>query len=129
SVTALEFCRRHYAAAVLTAALALAPAQVLMVGAVVFGAAALGGSGGVAELRAQEVSEKQRSLRENLPPEEQPVRSRELTREALRGGSGTHWAPGDLMRGILPRAWSVLAFVAVLLAGVFLAQAALVPLL
>jgi hypothetical protein len=125
---ALRLYRRHFGALVLTCALALLPANVLATGAVVFGIASLGGSG-IPELRTHtgQVQEKQQDLREKpAPPAEQEMRLRQLGREAFEGGSAVNGLP--LWRTLAPIAYATVILAALLLAGLFLAHAALVPL-
>lgn len=125
---ALLLYRRHFGALVLTCALALLPANVLATGAVVFGVASLGGSG-IAAIRTHtgQVQERQQDLRETpAPPAEQETRVRQLGREAFEGGSAVDGRP--LLRTLAPIAYATVILVALLLTGLFLAHAAVVPL-
>ena len=125
---ALLLYRRHFGALVLTCALALLPANVLATGAVVFGIATLGGSG-VIEPRTHtgQVQEKQQDLREKpAPPAEQESRVRQLGREAFEGGSAVDGRP--LLQTLAPIAYATVILAALLLTGLFLAHAAVVPL-
>ncbi|HET7788747.1 MAG TPA: hypothetical protein VFL36_22415 [Myxococcales bacterium] len=127
---ALSLYRRHFLALVLTCAVALVPANLLAAGAVAFGLSWLG-VGGVAEARStrtQEVQQHQRDLQESPPPTQA---SRDLRVEQLRGaavdGAGATGA-SDMVRAALPVAYATAMIAALLLAGLFLAHAAAVPL-
>ena len=126
---ALSLYCRHFAALVLTCAVALLPANLLAAGAVVFGLATLG-AGGVAETRThtQDVHEKQQELRESPPadPEAQQIRARQLGRQALEGGAA--FDARQFLRSVLPVAYASAIIAALLLAGLFFAHAAVVPL-
>jgi hypothetical protein len=142
---AFSIYRRHFGALVLTAALALLPANLLMAGAVVFGLAGLG-AGGVAETqtRAQQVQEQTRDRQEDqqpralqeqpgdLPQKHPPAQADQAVRarEALRAAAPHHETTvnAEPLRRALPIAYAVLVVAAVLLAGLFFAHAALVPL-
>jgi hypothetical protein len=125
----LSLYRKHFGALVLTCAVALLPANLLAAGALVFGLASLG-SGGLAEARThtQQVNEKQQALREKPPatPEAREVRTRELGREALEGGSTVDLR--SLLGRVIPVAYATVIIAAVLLGGLFLAHAAAAPL-
>src|SRR5438067_5839207 len=120
---ALSFYGKHFGAVLLTAAVALVPANLLMAGAVTYGLASMG-AGGTAEARThtQEVREKQRNPEGPAPTPEQ---SNTRAREALEGGSEFN---ADPLRYIAPLAYAVVIIVALLSAGLALAHAALVPL-
>jgi hypothetical protein len=126
---ALSLYRRHFLALVLTCAVALVPANLLAAGAVAFGLSSLG-AGGVAESRShtQEVQQHQRDLQESPPPTQE---SRDLRVQQLRGaaeeGAGATRAT-DLIGAALPVAYATAMIAALLLAGLFLAHAAAVPL-
>src|SRR5437016_5203651 len=126
---AFSLYRKHFAALVLTGALSLVPANLLAAGAVVFGLGALG-NGGVAEARTdtEQVQEKQRDLQEKPPatPEARDARVRQIGREALEGGSA--FDVRQYVRNLLPIAYATAIVAGVLLAGLFLAHAATVPL-
>ena len=125
---AFALYRRHFAPLLLTAALSLVPANVVMVGAVVFGLSSLGAGNAVGEAKtdSQQVHEKQRDLREHpAAPERQTEKVKQVAREAVEGGSAFD---SPLFRMVVPLAYSVVIIVALLLAGLFLAHAALVPL-
>lgn len=131
---ALALYRRRFWALVLSSALALLPANLLIVGALRFGVTRLGGTG-IAETgtRSEQVREKKRDQEEKLPPpEEQPERARRVTREALQTGSKSPPAESKsaspLPSSILPIAYAVVVTAGILLLGLALAQAALVPL-
>jgi uncharacterized membrane protein len=131
---ALALYRRRFWAVVLTAALAILPANLLMLGALRFGVTRLGGTG-IADTgtRAEQVREKKRDQEEKLPsPEEQPERARQVTREALQAGSKSPPAEtksaSPLLSAILPIAYAVVVTAGILLLGLALAQATLVPL-
>lgn len=125
---AFAFYRRHFGALVLTAALALVPANLLMVGALVFGLASLD-SAGAAETRThtQQVQERQSRFRDSPPadPDDGTARLRQLGREALEGRAA--FDPGEL-RLVVPLAYAIFVAMAVLVAGLSFAHAALVPL-
>jgi hypothetical protein len=127
----LSLYRRHFGTLVFTCAVALLPANVLAAGAVVFGLAALS-TGGVAEPRthSEQVQEKQRDLRESPPPtaEARDERARQIGREALEGNAGATFDALHFLRELIPVAYATAIAAAVLLAGLFLAHAALVPL-
>lgn len=131
---AFALYRRRFWALALSSALALLPANLLMVGALRFGVTRLDGTG-IAETGtpSEQVREKKRDQEEKLPPpEEQPERARQVTREALQAGSKS--APAEsksaspLLGAILPIAYAVVVTAGILLFGLALAQAALVPL-
>ena len=128
-VQALSLYRKHFVALVLTCAVALLPANLLAAGAVVFGLASLG-AGGIGEARThtRQIQEKQQELREKPPstPEAQEARTRQLGREAFEGGSAFDLR-GSL-RNFLPVAYATAILAAILLGGLFLAQAAAAPL-
>jgi len=128
----LSLYRRHFGVLVLTCALALLPANLLAVGAVTFGLASLG-SAGMAEARtqAQQIQKKQRDLEEKPPAtaEDRDARARQIGREAVEGGAAPTFDPRQYFRNLVPIAYTALIFAAILLAGLFLAHAALVPLL
>lgn len=126
---ALSLYRRHFLPLVLTCAIALVPANLLAAGAVAIGLSSLG-VGGVGEARShtQEVQEHQRDLRESPPPTQE---SRDLRVQQLRGAAAdSEGATGatELMRSVLPWAYATAIIAALLLAGLFLAHAAAVPL-
>ena len=127
----LSLYRRHFGTLVFTCAVALLPANVLAAGAVVFGLAALN-AGGVAEpqTHSEQVQEKQRDLRESPPAtsEARDERARQIGREALEGNAGSTFDALHFLRGLVPVAYATAIAAAILLAGLFLAHAALVPL-
>ncbi len=127
---ALSVYRRHFGALVFTCALSLVPANLIAAGAVVFGLASFG-AGGVAETRtpSQELSEKQRELQEKPPPtaDARDERASLLKREAFSRGQTTTVALPSL-RGLLPIAYATAIVAALLLVGLFVAHAAIVPL-
>jgi len=129
---ALSLYRRHFGVLVLTCALALVPANLLAVGAVRFGVASLRGAG-MAEPRtdAQQIQEKQRDLEENPPAtaEDREERTRQIGREAVEGNAAPAFDLRLYLRNLIPMAYTTLIFASILLAGLFLAHAALVPLL
>jgi hypothetical protein len=127
---ALALYGRHFGALVLTCALALVPASLLATGAVAFGVASLG-STGVAETQttqAEQVQEKQRDLREKPPAsvEDRDARTRQLGQEALERRSA--FDVRTYFRNLIPIAYATAIVAAILLGGLFLAHAALVPL-
>lgn len=124
---ALAIYRRHFALVVLTCALSLVPANLLTAGAVVFGLATLN-TEGVAEARtpSQDKPEKTRYLQEKSPAAgEREERVRQLGRAAVQGDSTFD---AEVLRKALPVAYAVLIAVLLLLAGLLLSLAALVPL-
>src|SRR6267143_5116546 len=127
----LSLYRRHFGTLVFTCAVALLPANVLAAGAVVFGLAALN-AGGLAEpqTHSEQVQEKQRDLRESPPAtsEARDERARKIGREALEGNAGSTFDALHFLRGLVPVAYATAIIAAILLAGLFLAHAALVPL-
>jgi hypothetical protein len=113
--------RRHFAAFLLTCALALVPSNMLMAGAVAFGLASMGATS-PRDLRAPD---QRRDLKdEQLSPQDRALRARQIGNDAIE----TPTAPGDLFRSVLPIVYSAVVIVSLLLAGVFLAHAAMVPL-
>ena len=127
---ALAIYGRNFGALILTCALALIPANLLMAGAVSFGLSTMG-VGGLAEARTthtEQVQEKRQKLAEKPPdtPEDRDQRVRQLGREAFEGKT-TFDAP--FLRGLLPLAYGILIGLGLLLTGVALAQAAVVPLI
>ena len=126
-VRALSLYRAHFGAIVLTAALALVPAQLLMAGAVRYGLARFGtASIADAPTHTQEVQEKREDLRrKDLPPDQHAPRSRQLGREALEGGT-VFDAQG--LQSLGAAACAALVAAVLLFAGLLLAQAALAPL-
>ena len=124
---ALSLYLRNFASLVLTCALALGPASLLGAGAVRFGIATLGGSG-MAEARThtQQVHEKKADLNETPPQSaaERDLRVRQLGREAVEGGAAFN---SEVLRGWLPAAYATAVIALLLLAGIFLAHAAAVP--
>jgi hypothetical protein len=126
---ALALYRRHFGALVLTCALALVPASLLASGAVVFGLAALGGGGRLGEARTdtRQVREKQQDFRDAPPAAiEQETRVRQLGREAFEGGAASD--ARQFLQSLAPFAYATVVVAALLLAGLFLAHAAAVPL-
>jgi hypothetical protein len=127
--SAFALYRRHFGALILTCAVALAPASLLATGVVAFGLGALG-SGGVAEAKThgEQIQQQQQELQDKPPPkpEVRDERAQQLGREALEGSAGfdMRHAFGKL----LPFAYATAMIAAVLLAGLFLAHAATVPL-
>jgi len=128
----LSLYRRHFGDLVLTCALALVPANLLAVGAVRFGLASMG-AGGMAEARtqAQQIQEKQQDLEEKPPPtaEGREARARQIGREAVEGGAVPASDLRQYLGHLIPIAYTSAIFAAILLAGLFLAHGALVPLL
>ena len=126
---ALALYGRHFGALVLTCAIALLPATLLAAGAVRFGLAALGrGEVGEARSHSEQIHEKQRELLEK-PPASEEVRServQQLGREALEGRAAFN--ARSLLDNVVPIASTTAIFVLLLLAGLFLAHAAAVPL-
>jgi hypothetical protein len=124
---ALSLYRRHFFPLVLTCAVALVPANLLAAGAVAFGLSSLGVRGpGEARSHSDEAREQQLDAREKPPPTPE---SRDL--RLLRGETGQDAVAtnaSELMRSVLPWAYSVAIIAALLLAGIFLAHAAAVPL-
>jgi hypothetical protein len=125
----LALYSRHFGALVLTCAVALLPANLLAAGAVVFGLASLG-SGGFAEARthSEQIQQKQQDLRDRPPPssEAREERTRQLGREAFEGGAA--FDAQHIVGNLLPIAYATAIVAALLLAGLFLAHAAAVPL-
>jgi hypothetical protein len=126
---ALALYGRHFGALVLTCAIALLPATLLAAGMVRFGLAALGpGDVSGARSHSEQIHEKKRELLENPPAsgEARSERVRQLGREALEGGAA--FDTGRLLDSLIPVAAATVIFVLFLLAGLFLAHAAAVPL-
>ena len=126
---ALALYRKHFGALVLTCAVALVPANLLAAGTLVFGLASLG-SGGVAEARThtQQIQEKQQELREqpSSSAETQQTLTRQLGRDAFEGSAAPDLR--HLLSRVLPIAYAIVIIAGLLLAGLFLAHAAAVPL-
>jgi len=125
---AFAIYRGRFAVLIVTCALALVPANLLMAGAVVFGLARMGAVGlGETRTHTQRVQEKQRDLQEKPPAseEERTARVEQLGHEAMEGRNRIG---GDLIEVALPVAYAVLIMVTILLAGIALAHAAVVPL-
>jgi len=124
---ALALYNRHFGAILLTAAVALVPANLLMAGAVTLGVAGIGvGGADGARSHMQQVQEKQQDLPlKSLAPDERDARVRQLGREAVEGKAAFD---ADKLRLIAALAYAVFVIVAILLAGLALAHAALVPL-
>jgi len=126
---ALALYRRHFGALVLTCAVALLPANLLAAGAVVFGLASLGTSGfAEARTHSEQIQQKQQDLRDKPPvnPEARDERARQLGREALEGGAAFDLR--HVFGNMLPIAYATAIVAGLLLAGLFLAHAAAVPL-
>jgi hypothetical protein len=129
TLEALALYGRNFWALVLTCAIAVLPATLLAAGAVRFGVAALSRDEVAEPLsHSEQIQEKQRELLEK-PPADEEVRTervRQLGREALEGRAafdGHH-----ILDNVGPIAVETAAFVLFLLAGLFLAHAAAVPL-
>lgn len=124
---ALSLYGAHFGAIILTAGLALVPANLLMAGAVRYGLARFGtASIADAPTHSQEILEKREDLRrKDLPPEEHAPRSQQLGREALEGGT---IFDARALHSFGAIAYAVLAIAVLLFAGILFAQAALVPL-
>jgi hypothetical protein len=126
---ALALYRRHFGALVLTCAVALLPASLLATGVVSFGLGALG-SEGLAEARThtEQIEQKQQELREKPPSntETRDERARQIGREAFEGGSAFDLR--HVFGNVLPFAYATATVALLLLAGLFLAHAAAVPL-
>ena len=126
---ALALYGKHFGALVLTCALALLPATFLAAGAVRFGLATLGGGDfSDAHSHTEQIHEKQRELLEKPPASEQArtERVRQLGREALEGGAAFN--ARHLLDKAIPIGFETAIFVLLLLAGLFLAHTAAVPL-
>jgi hypothetical protein len=125
---ALSLYRRHFLPLVLTCAVALVPANLLAAGALALGLSSFGG-GGLAEARShRQAQDSPRDLGESLPT---APRSHDLRVEQLRGASpegGATTDASELLRSLLPVAYATAVVAALLLAGLFLAHAAAVPL-
>ena len=125
---ALAIYGRRFVPLVLTCALSLVPANIVMAGSLVFGLASMG-FGGVGEARthSQQIAEQQRKLEEKPPatPEERDLRVQQLQREAAEGGTQFN---SDFLRSVLQLLYAAFIAVAILLAGIALAHAAVVPL-
>ncbi|TMA45967.1 MAG: hypothetical protein E6J82_00970 [Deltaproteobacteria bacterium] len=126
---ALAVYGRHFGTLVLTCAVALLPANLLAAGAVVFGLASLG-SGGFAEAQthSEQIQQKQQDLRDKPPAstEARDERTRQLGREAFEGGAAVD--ARHIFENLLPIAYATAIVAGLLLAGLFLAHAAAVPL-
>ena len=122
--TALALYNRHFGAILLTAAVALVPANLLMAGAVTLGVAGIGvGGADGARSHTQQVQEKRQDLPlKSLAPDERDARVRQLGREAVEGKAAFD---ADKLRLIAALAYAVFVIVAILLAGLALAHAAL----
>jgi hypothetical protein len=127
---AFSLYRKHFGALVLTCALAILPANLLAAGAAAFGIASLGADG-VAETRthAETINEQQRDLQEKPPPnvEDRDERARQIGREAFQVPSA--FDVRQYARELIPIAYATAVVAAILLAGLFLAHAAMVPVL
>jgi hypothetical protein len=116
----LALLRARYSAILLTSALALLPANLLGAGAVRFGLGLLGAGEG-AKTHTQQIQDKERDLVEKgSPAEERHV----LARDALRGKSSYDWHD---LGALFPLAGAAAVGLAILLLGLALAHAALVP--
>lgn len=106
--TALYF--RHFSALLLTSAIALVPANLLMAGAVRFGLATMGYSAPA--------------------PRDGPAKEDLESKLQDKGKQPAepHATPTDLLKSVLPLLYSAVVVVALLIAGLTLAHAALVPL-
>jgi hypothetical protein len=124
---AISLYRRHFGALVLTCAVALVPANLLATGAVAFGLSSFGVSG-AGEARTREAEEQQIDAREKPPPgaESHDLRAQRLRRGTLQDAAATNAT--ELLRSLLPWAYSTAIIAALLLGGLFLAHAAAVPL-
>ena len=126
---ALHLYRKHFGALILTCAVALAPASLLATGVVAFGLGALG-SGGLAEAKThgEQIQQRQQELQDEPPPspELRDERAQQLGREALQGEAAFDMR--HFFGKLLPVAYATAMVAAVLLAGLFLAHAATVPL-
>jgi len=117
----LALARARFGVLVATAALALLPANLLGAGAVRFSAGLLGGVDVAPPNHTQQVQEKQHDLRDQGFP---PAQRDELAHDALKGETPV----GERSLGaVIPLAVSAAVGVAILLIGLALAQAALVP--
>jgi len=126
---ALALYGKHFGALVLTCAIALLPATLLAAGAVRFGLATLGrGDFSDARNHSEQIHEKQRELQEKPPASEQArtERVRQLGREAVEGGAA--FDAQHLLDKAVPIGCAAAIFVLLLLAGLFLAHTAAVPL-
>lgn len=112
---AFAIYRKRFGALVLTCALALIPANLLMAGTVLVGVA------GIGTASTAEVQEKTQDLQQR-PADERKTQLRQLAHEAMDSG-GAFTA-----RNGLQLAYAVLIVVAILLVGIALAHAAIVPL-
>ena len=123
---ALSLYRRHFLPLVLTCAVALVPANLLAAGAVALGLSSFD-VGGLAEMRSHrhETQERPRDLRES-PPQAPDLRVEQLRGAASESDATT--SAGDFLRSLLPVAYATAIVAALLLAGLFLAHAAAVPL-
>ncbi|HZX93621.1 MAG TPA: hypothetical protein VFE90_03835 [Myxococcales bacterium] len=123
---ALVLYRRHFASLVLTCAVALVPANLLAAGTVAFGLASLG-KRGVAETRGSSpaVQGQPPAAQDSLPSSQQD-RAQQLRVDAADGGARED--VNAFFGAILPVAYATLVVAALLLAGLFLAHAAAVPL-
>jgi len=125
---ALSLYRRHFLPLVLTCAVALVPANLLAAGALALGLSSFGG-GGLAEARShRQAAQEQREVGESEAPREE---ARDLRVEQLRGAtreSSATTGAGEFLRSLLPVAYATAIVAALLLAGLFLAHAAAVPL-
>jgi hypothetical protein len=117
----LALVRARFGALVATAALALLPANLLGAGAVRFGAGLLGGVDIAPANHTQQVQEKQHDLRDQGFP---PAEGVALAHDALEGEAP---AGGRSLGAAIPLALSAAVGLAILLIGLALAHAALVP--
>ena len=124
SAGALAIDSKQFGALVLTCALALVPTHLVMSGAVVLGFASLS-AGGVAETGAPAASPPQKEgAAPATPPEASPLRVRPPGTAAEGGVSA--FDP-HAFRTLLPMVFAFFCALVVLLAGLFLAHAAAVP--
>jgi hypothetical protein len=125
---ALAIYHRHLGALILTCALALVPANVVMAGAVIFGLAGMRAAG-VAEAPTLpgQTQPKQEDQPENPPPalEDRTARLRVLGHQKNEHANAVN---AESLEPILPVAYRLLISVVILLAGLTLAHAAVVPL-
>src|SRR4051812_35025163 len=102
---ALALYRRHFMPLLLTAALALVPANLVMAGAVRFGLAAIGVTGGPKDPPPQDDLKSA-----DVPGGDKSDRAKLLRKESTEGRT----AFGDMLRPVLPLLYAAVVVVALL---------------
>lgn len=118
---ALSLYRRHFAAFLLTCALALVPSDLLMAGAVKFGLASMGAT----PPRDLPAPDQIRNLKdEKLSPQDRTLRARQPGNPATDRPTALE----DMLGSVLPLVYAAVVIVSLLVAGIAFAHAAMVPL-